>query len=114
MNNKEQRERENYKQIANKLPFIQGTIILENGERVDIADIFKVPKTDIDPQIRKAQSFYPFLRDTVILENGRTCSLMALFNSLLSMIREAGVVYTDELRLTTVEVTDEMFEGGIL
>lgn len=88
--------------IAFSAPLIKGTIVTEEGEVIDIADYLGVQKTDADPQLAKAQNLYPYIRDRVIFKDGKTCTLTALIDALLGKIVEAGVVYSDELRLDYV------------
>lgn len=72
----EQKDRKRFKNIAQILPLIKGTIIKDDGTTVDIADVLNVPKTPADPQLARSQSTFPYIRETVILENGQTCSLI--------------------------------------
>lgn len=103
----EERERQRYLSIASRLPFLQGTIITTDGEPIDISDFFGLEVKNADPQLKKAQEFNPFIRDTILLQNGRVCSLVDLLNRLFEMIEQAGVVYTSELRLTYVSLSEE-------
>lgn len=103
----EERDRKRYQRIASKLPFLKGTIIAEDGTPVDISTLFGIPTSEADPQLAKAQVFTPYVKDTIILQDGRTCSLLDLIDNLLSRIQEAGVVYSEELRLTYVQLTKE-------
>lgn len=103
----EERERQRYLSIASKLPFLKGTIISTEGEPIDISDIFGLEVSEADPQLKKAQPFTPFVKDTILLQNGRVCSLLDLINKLFELINDAGVVYTSELRLTYVPLSEE-------
>lgn len=103
----EEREKKRYQVIASKLPFIKGTIIREDGTTFDISELFDLPVSEADPQLAKAQTFTPFIKNTIILQDGRTCSLLDLIEKILSLIDSASVVYTEELRLTHVELTSK-------
>lgn len=103
----EERERQRYLSIASRLPFLPGTIISDEGEPIDISEIFGIKVSEADPQLKKAQPFKPFVKDKIILQDGRVCSLLELINKLLEMIDQAGVVYTSELRLTYVSLSEE-------
>ena len=101
-----QTDEERLKSFASGLPLIRGSIIKNDGTVVDLADYLGVEKTPLDPQIAKAQFTYPYIRDRVIFQDGQTCSLTALIEALLDRIVDAGLVYSDELRLTYVQLTD--------
>lgn len=103
----QQTDQDRLKVLQASLPLIRGSIITERGEVIDLADYLDVPKTPIDPQIEKLQFTYPYIRDLVVFDNGQTCSLTALIDALLGKIVEAGLVYSDELRLTYRKLTDE-------
>lgn len=72
-----------YRKMAQNLPLIRGTIIKDDGTTVDLADIFDIAKSSMDPQLAKAQNIFPYIRDTVVLEDGKTCSLTEILHSLL-------------------------------
>ena len=101
-----QTDQDRLKVLQASLPLIRGSIIKEDGTVVDLADYLDVPKTPIDPQIEKLQFTYPYIRDMVVFDNGQTCSLTALIDALLGKIVDAGLVYSDELRLTYRQLTD--------
>lgn len=103
----EQKDAKRFMSLASLLPLIRGTIIKADGSRVDIADILGVEKTPVDSQLAKAQDTFPYIRDLVIMEDGQTCTLLDLIQALLDKIVDAGVVYSDELRLTYVALSPE-------
>lgn len=99
----EERDLLRFKNIESILPFVQGTIIKEDGSTVDLPDfIGAIPKTPMDPQIAKSQRIFPYIRNTVILKDGMTCRLTDILQALLA-IEE---VTTANLRLLTVELTE--------
>lgn len=80
----EEKSNRYYQKLAALLPFNKGTVIREDGSRIDICDVIGVPKTPADPQLAKAQNVFPYIRDTVLLENGQTCSLVQCVERFLS------------------------------
>lgn len=103
----DERDKKRFQKIASSLPFLRGTIIAEDGTTVDISDLFEVETSPADPQITKAQTFTPYVKDKILLQDGRVCSLLDIIGSLQERIRESGIVYSDELRLSYVPISWE-------
>lgn len=98
----EQLDARRLKTIAATAPLMRGSLVREDGSVVDIADLVGAEKTVADPQLARAQTTFPYLRDTVIFRDGRTCTITSLIEAVLAKISDAGVVFSDELRLTYV------------
>lgn len=105
----EERDKRRYRAIASTLPYIKGTIVDEQGNAVDISEFFDLMVSDADPQLLKAKPFLPFIKDTILLQDGKTCSLLDIIHTLLNRLGD-GNVYTKDLRLTYVKLTDKDWE----
>lgn len=103
--NQKEKDLKRFQSLASQLPLIKGSIIKADGTVVSLYEYLGVETTPIDAQTAKAQVTYPYIRDKVIFEDGRTCALTALIEALLDRITEAGLVYTNELRLTYAPIT---------
>lgn len=108
----EQKDRRRFKTIAAGLPLLRGTIIKEDGTRVDISDLFDIPVSKADPQLARSQQTFPYMRDTILLEDGRVCLLSDLVAKISKDLYDASVVYTHETRFDRVQLSASDWSSG--